>query len=80
MTLPPPPPLPRSYPPPIPLHGDRPAPPPPGPRARPGVHCMHGQPICRVVGTAIERPRWPVSLKIGPQIKSNQIKSNQISP
>ena len=29
---------------------------PPGPRTRPGVHSMHGRSICRVVGTAIERP------------------------
>ena len=48
------PPIPPSPPPPIPRHDDRPA--PPGPQTRPGVHCMHGRPICRVVGTAIERP------------------------
>ena len=60
--------------PPTPLTARRQASPPsPGPRARPGVHCMHGRQICRVVGMAIERhpSRRPVSLKIGPQIKSN---------
>ena len=46
--LPPPPTLPN------PRHGDRPA--PRSPRMRLGVHRMHGRPICRVVGTAIERP------------------------
>ena len=36
----------------------RPAPPPlpPARGCGRGVHCMHGRPICRVVGTAIERP------------------------
>ena len=51
------PPLPQPPPPPPPIqgHGARPASPPP-PRP-PGVHCMHGRPICGVVRTAIERPR-----------------------
>ena len=50
-------------------------PPPPGPRRRTGVHHTHGRPICRVVGKPSCAPRRPVSLKISPQIKSNQIKS-----
>ena len=60
VTLPPPPsplspPCPAPPPLPNPRHGDRPAP-PPGPRAQPGAHSMYGRPICRVIGTAIERP------------------------
>ena len=57
---------------PSPRHGDRPAPAPARERGR-GVHYMHGRLICGVVGTTIGRPlKRPLSLKIGPQIKSNQ--------
>ena len=52
------------------------SPPSPSPRQRLAVRRMHGGPICKVAGTAIKRPpRRPMGLKIGPQIKSNQIKS-----
>ena len=58
--------------PPNPRHGDTLAPPPPGLRERPAVHSMHMH--CRP--KSHRAPPWrPVSLKIGPQLKSNQIKS-----
>ena len=47
--------------------------PPPPPRADADGHCMHGQPLCSRRDSHRAPPRRPVSLKIGPQIKSNQI-------
>ena len=52
-------------------------PPPPARGHGRGVHCMHGPPICRVVGTAIERPQAACEPQDRP---SNQIKSNPNAP
>ena len=76
-------PSPPPPPPPCPGHGGWPAPPPPAPGPRGQTGCAshtHGRPICRVVGKPLCAPRRPVSLKIGPQIKPNQIKSNPPPP
>ena len=50
---------------------------PPGPRERPGAHSMYGRPMCRVIGTAIERPGAACEPQDRP---SNQIKSNLRTP
>ena len=66
-------------PPPCPGHGGAACPPPPpGPRAWTGS-ASHAWPADMQSGRDSHRapPRRPVSLKIGPQIKSNQIKSNR---
>ena len=72
---PPPPPSRSDAPPPCPGHGG--AATPPGPRARTG-HALHAWPANMQGRRDSHRapPKRPVSLKIGPQIKSNQIQAD----
>ena len=75
-SLPPPPPAPQ------PGNGETacPTPPPPARADGRGVHHMCGRRYAESSGNHLAPPRGPVSLMIGPQIKSNQIKSPAPSP